>query len=159
MLLTATEFVSRLMGTGDGDGQRFEGLLLDGGGTGEDGEGSIGARAVTMVLRAMVARSASRLWKLWTGRAVGGASRGGFGECLGRASRLGDRTCARGLGGLPIVIVEHGGEAGAEMPLQIVDEHAREDVSAHTALQPIMDRSNVQVNGLQTTRSAFHRSR
>jgi hypothetical protein len=34
--------VIRLLGTGDGNDEKVEGLFLDGGGAGEDGEGSIG---------------------------------------------------------------------------------------------------------------------
>ncbi len=91
--------------------------------------------AVTTVLRARVARSARRLWKLWTGAPVGGSAGGLLGDGLGRALRLGDGAVAEGLGGLPVVVVvEHGGQPGAHAPLQPLDAPLLPGSSAEAAL-------------------------
>ena len=119
-------------------------------------KGRSGAMAVTIVLRASVARSASRLWKLWTGAPSAVRPVALLARARGRALRLGDRAFAQGFGGvLVVVVVEHRGEAGAQAPFQIIGEHAEEHVSADALLQPMMDRANVQIDGLQTAKGAL----
>ena len=51
---------------------------------------------------------------------------------------LGDDACAHRGGGLVIgLVVEHGGEPGAHVMLDVIGEHAQEDVGAHARRRPV----------------------
>jgi hypothetical protein len=57
-----------------------------------------------------------------------------FGDGRGRALGLGDDAGPEGFGGGFIgVVVEHRGEALAQMPFDVIGEHAKKDVSARVA--------------------------
>ena len=80
-------------------------------------KGRSGAMAVVTVFRAMVARSASRVWKLWTGRPSLVRPGGLLGDGGGRALGLGDDAGAERVCGLFVgVVVEHGRQALAHVP-------------------------------------------
>ena len=120
-------------------------------------KGRSGAIAVTTVFRARVARSASRVWKLWTGTPSAVRPVALLASARGRALRLGDGAFAHGLGGfLVVVVVEHRGETGAQAPFEVIGEHAEEHVSADAFLQPMIDRPDVEIDGLQTTKGVLH---
>ena len=116
-----------------------------------------GLSAVTTVLRASVARSASRLWKLWTGRpsgvrAVASAWRWPTGERCALATTLD----AERLGGLLVgIVVEHRREALAHVPLDMIGEHAQADVGAHARGGPMEDRSDLEIDGLDAAEGAL----
>ena len=86
-----------------------------------------------------------------------------FGEagCLLAAGDLG----ALGLGddagahrrGLFLIslVVEHRGEPGAHVILDMVGEHAQEDVGAHARRRPMEDWTQVDVDGLQGAECTF----
>jgi hypothetical protein len=68
----------------------------------------------------------------------------------GRAQRLGDGTGARGLGdGTIVVVIEHRREPGAQVPLDIIGEHAEEDVGAHARRAVVKERADFEVDGLE----------
>ena len=90
---------SLLLGTGDGESQEVEGLLLDRGRAGEDGEGAVRrARGHDGVAREGREIGEQGLEAV-DGDAVGGAAGGAFGEGGGGALRLGDGAVAQGFGG------------------------------------------------------------
>ncbi len=90
------------------------------------------------------------------GEAVFGASSGAFGESGGGAFGLGDEAGSQGLGGLfVVVVIEHRREAGAQVPFEIVGEHAQEHMCSDGFLQPMIDRSDVEIDGLETTKGAL----
>jgi hypothetical protein len=80
-----------------------------------------------------------------------------FGDGRGRALRLSDDTGSQGFGGRLLgIVVEHRGEALAQMPLDVIGEHAQRDVSAHARRRPLEDRSNLQIDDLDAPNNAFH---
>jgi hypothetical protein len=82
------------------------------------------------------------------------SSLGALGERSWRTLRLGDCTLAHGLGGVcVIVVVENRGETGAQVPFEVVSERAEEQVSADAFLQPMIDRPDMEIDGLQTTKA------
>ena len=77
--------------------------------------------------------------------ALGGIGALGFGDDAG-AHR----------GGLVIgLVVEHGGEPGAHVMLDVIGEHAQEDVGAHARRRPVEDRTQMDVDGLQGAERAL----
>ena len=119
-------------------------------------KGRSGAMAVTMVLRARVARSASRLWKLWTGAPSAVRPVALLARAAGERCALATGLSRSGFGGgLVVVVVEHRGEARAHVPFDVVGEHAQEHVGADAILQPMMDRADVQIDRLQAAKRAF----
>jgi hypothetical protein len=132
------------------DGEKFEGALLGWGGPGVKGEDvflvergggldagigrEIGKKCLEAVDRQAI-----------VGASEGLLADGGFGT-LG----LGDDAGAHGGGGFVIgVVVEHRGELGAHVMLDMVGEHAEQDMGAHPRRGPVEDRSQVDVDRLQ----------
>src|SRR5436189_2371590 len=58
-------------------------------------------------------------------------------------------------GGGIVVIEQHGFEALAHVPFDMAGEHAQEDMGAHPRRQPMVDRSQVQIDGLETAEGAL----
>ncbi len=91
------------------------------------------------------------------GQAVGralAAVRLGAGGGRRSGGRDGRGPCAGG--GLRVVVVEeHRGERAAHVPLDVVGEHAQEDVGAHAAGQPVVDGPHLEVDGLEAAKRAF----
>ena len=93
--------------------------------------------AISTVFLVSVARS---VWELWTGRPSGVRPV----VCL-----VTDDAGAERLGGfLVVIVIEHGRQALAHVPFEVVAEHAQEDVGAHPLGQPVVDRADVEVDGL-----------
>ena len=92
-----------------GEAEEIEGLLLDGGGAGEDGEGAICcSRGHDGVPRQGREIGEQGLEAVDRG-AVGGAARGAFGEGGRRALHPGDWAFPQGFGGvLLVVLIKHG---------------------------------------------------
>ena len=88
--LQQADFVSCLLGTGDGNAEEFEGLLLDCGRAGEDGEGSFGSYRRDDRIAREGGQVGQQALEAVHGRAFGGASGGALGEGGGRTLRLGD---------------------------------------------------------------------
>jgi hypothetical protein len=146
-----------LLGTSSGiDGEEVERLLLEFGWTcmhdelmsriecGGDGIsrqcGEVGEKGLKAVHRQAIRRRAMGL----------------FGDGRGRALRLGDDARSQSLGGrLVSIVVEHRSEVLAQMPLDVIGEHAQTDVSPHARRRPMEDRSNVQIHGLDAANSPF----
>src|SRR5271165_5328024 len=83
------------------------------------------------------------------GETIVGSAGGLLGEGGGRSLSLCDRALAERLGGLLVgVVVEHGGQALAHVPFEIIGEHAEEDVGTHAVFEPVVDRPDMEVDGL-----------
>ena len=110
-----------------------------------------------MVLRASVARSASSERKLCTGRPSSVRPV----VCLVTAA--GERwACAttlvrERLGGLLVGVVEqHRRQALTHVPFEIVGQHAEEDMRAHAIGQPVIDRPDLEIDGLDAAERPLH---
>src|SRR5208282_3966945 len=78
------------------------------------------------------------------GETIVGSAGGLLGEGGGRSLSLCDRALAERLGGLLVgVVVEHGGQALAHVPFEIIGEHAEEDVGTHAVFEPVVDRPDM----------------
>ena len=100
-----------------------------------------------------VARSPSRVWKLCTGQfAIAGsvrlraALRCAAGE--GSALATGEARAAS-RGGAVGLVEQHRGEAPTHVPLQIIGQHAEQDVGAHPRRGPMEHRTQFEIDGLQ----------
>ena len=83
-------------------------------------------------------------------QALIGALAGGFAACRLGALRRGDDGAALGLAGRLVVIVEQDrGERLAHVPFQIVGQHAQHDMGAHPMAATMMDRPNLEIDGLE----------
>jgi len=84
------------------------------------------------------------------GQAVVGAS-GGLLACGGFGTLgSGDDAGAHRGGGLVVgLVVEHRGELGAHVVLDMIGEHAEQDMGAHARRGPVEDRPQVDVERLQ----------
>ena len=90
------------------------------------------------------------------GQAVGGAL--GCGLALGGvgALGLGDDGGSGGLrGGLVVIVEQDGLERLAHVPFEIVGEHAQEHVGAHAVGTAMMDRPDLEIDGLDASKGAF----
>src|SRR5215831_7750669 len=106
-------------------------------------------------LSVQVARSRIRLWKLWTGRPLAVILLARFRSAAGEGS-AGATIEARASGGDGILVIEqHGFEALAHVPFDVAGEHAQKDVGAHPRRQPVVDRAEVQIDGLQAAKGAL----
>src|SRR5271168_73877 len=98
------------MGTGDAEGLEVAGLLLGGGGAGEDGEGAVGSDGGDDRVAGEGREVGQQALETVDGGAIGGSSGGLLGDGAWRALRLGDRTVAQCRGGvLVVVVIEHRG--------------------------------------------------
>src|SRR5271166_6482912 len=89
------------------------------------------------------------VWMVEPSSMIVGSACGLLGEGGGRSLSLGDRALAERLGGLLVgVVVEHEGQALAHVPFEIIGEHAEEDVGAHAVFEPVVDRPDMEVDGL-----------
>ena len=85
-----------------------------------------------------------------------GATGGLLAHGLGRALRLGDDAVASGFGRVLVgIVVEHRLEAGAHLPFDVVGEHAQEDVGADAVGEPMVDRPDLEIDGLQAAEGAL----
>ena len=118
-----------------------------------------GAAAVTTSLRVSVARSARRLWKLWTARPSSVRPRV---CCLGgrRACCFGDDAGALCGGGVAIVvIIEHRRQPGAQVPFDVIAEHAQEHMGADASAEPVVERPDLQIDRLQRAEGPLAKAR
>ena len=112
--------------------------------------------ATRMVLAVRVPRSASKRSEAVHGEVVGGALSGGLGACGGRAPGLLDHGGALLLGSGRVVVVEQERLEGlAHVPLDVVGEHAQEDVRPHPVGAAVVDRAYLQVDGLEGPKGAL----
>ena len=111
--------------------------------------------ATRMVLAVRVPRSASKVRKLCTGR-LSAALSGGLGVCRGRALGLLDHRGALSFGSGRVVVVEQERLEGlAHVPLDVVGEHAQEDVRPHPVGAAVVDRPHLQVDRLERPKGAL----
>ena len=90
------------------------------------------------------------------GQVVFGALSGGLGACGGRAPGLLDHRGALSFGGGRVVVVEQERLEGlAHVPLDVVGEHAQQDVGAHPVGAAVVDRPYLQVDGLEGPKGAL----
>ena len=112
-------------------------------------KGCSGAMAVTRVFRVSVARSASRVRKLWTGRPSSVRPvvclLTAAGERSALATTLARSASAHRLVG---VVVEQRRQALAHVPFEVVGQHAHKHVGTHAIGQPVIDRPDLEVDGL-----------
>jgi len=149
--------MTRLLGTREGDAEEIERLLLNGCGSGEDGERLVGGVGRDDRVARQGREIGEQALKAVRGNAVGPSPGRALGEGSGRALSPGDGADAQCFSGvLVVVVVEHRGETGTHMPLDVIGQHAQEDVGAHALLQPMVDRPDVQIDGLQATKRALH---
>ena len=115
-----------------------------------------GAIAVMMVLRASVARSASRLRKLCTGSSIRGPSGRLLGDRGRRALRLGHGLCAASAASLSSSSNSIGARRPAHVPFDVIGQHAQKHVRAHPIGQPVMHRTDLQIDRLDAAEGALH---
>ena len=72
------------------------------------------------------------------------------GRAFGRRHRV-----TGGLGRLILIGEEQFPPGLAHMPLNVVGEHAEEDVGPHSVTQTMVDGTDLEVDGLQGTKRAF----
>ena len=77
-----------------------------------------------------------------------------LGECCGGALGRRDRV-ARVLGVLVLVGEEERTQRLLHVPLDVVGEHAQEDVGAHAILVVVVDRAHLEVDGLEGAKRAL----
>src|SRR5436189_3526195 len=58
-------------------------------------------------------------------------------------------------GGGIVVVEQHGFETLAHVPFDMAGEHAQEDMGAHPGRQPMVDRAQVQIDGLEAAKGAL----
>src|SRR6516165_926203 len=71
---------------------------------------------------------------------------------LGRGN---DRGALAGGDGEIVVVEQHGFETLAHVPLDMAGEHAQEDMGAHPGRQPMVDRAQMQIDGLEAAKGAL----
>jgi len=54
-----------------------------------------------------------------------------------------------------VIVEQDGGERLAHVPFQMIGEHAQEHVGAHAWADPMEDRTNVEVDGLEAAEGAL----
>jgi hypothetical protein len=103
-----------------------------------------------IVLRVRSASAESRSRKLWQGKPVAVAF--GLRLALGLGGAGGP---GRGvwLGGGVFVVEEQLGPGLAQVPLEVVGEHAEQDVGAHAVLEPVVDRAGQEVEALSVRKA------
>jgi hypothetical protein len=126
--------VSLLLQRGRSRGEGEGALGVDGGHQGVSGErGEIGKQATEAVHR----------------KAVFGSASGLLGDGGGRALGFGNDAGAQRLGSLLVgVVVEHRGQPLAHVPFEIVRQHTQKHMGAHPVGQPMVDRPDLQIDGL-----------
>jgi hypothetical protein len=118
-----------------------------------------GLIAVTRVFRVRVARSLSRVRKLWTGRPFSVRPVVCLVTAAGERSALGDDAGALRFGRILVrVIVEQRRQALAHMPLQVIGEHAKKHVGPHAIDQPVIGRPDLEIDGLDAAEGALHQA-
>ena len=97
----------------------------------------------------IVARSASRVWKLWTGSPAAVHWVRALARVSGETWRAAPPT-PRGLRRVRIGVLEQQrGEPPLHVPLDVVGQHADEHVGAHAVFQVVVDRADLQVHRLE----------
>src|SRR6516225_3404729 len=112
-----------------------------------------GSRAVTRVFRVRVARSASRVRKLCTGRPSSVRPVVCLVMALAERSALAT-TLARNASAASFSVSSYsmGGQALAHVPFQVICEHAQKHVGAHAVGQPVVDWPDLEVDASQVER-------
>ena len=88
--------------------------------------------------------------------AIGGEFAGALAQRRRRGLCGGDDRGALAGGASRIVVVEqHGFEALAHVPFDMAGEHAQKDMGAHARGEPVVDRPDVQIDGLQAAEGAL----
>ena len=108
------------------------------------------------MFRVSVARSGQQRAKAVNRQPVLGLPGGLFGDGGRGAFGLGNDAGALCFGGLLIgVVVEHGRQTLAHVPFQILGEHAQKHVGADAICQPVINRPDLQVDGLEAAEGAL----
>ena len=91
---------------------------------------------------------------------VVGFLRGGLSSGGRRDLGLGHGREALGLGRVALVVVEqHRRERPAHVPFEMIGQHAEENMGAHARADPVMDRADLDVDGLQAAEGALDTAR
>ena len=129
--------------------------MLDGGGIGVEGEGGFGVVELHGV-SGEGAEIGEEGPEGLDGEAVVSALGGGL--LLGGGRALGgfDDGVPEGFGGFGVVVVEEEGcEVVSHVPLDVVGEHAEEDVGADAVGASVVDRSDLEVDGFEGAEGAL----
>jgi len=86
------------------------------------------------------------------GRLGHGLALGGLGALRGRNDGA---ACSPALSGI-VIIEQNRRQQAAHMPLDVVSEHAEQDVSADAIRQAMVNGPDVEVNRLQAAKGAFN---
>src|SRR5271166_3740532 len=145
--LIRSSWMGVLLGTGDA--QEVEGFFLDVCRPCGDCEGEVGREGGRDGVFGDGGEVVKQGVEAVDGETIVGSACGLLGEGGGRSLSLCDRALAERLGGLLVgVVVEHEGQALAHVPFEIIGEHAEEDVGAHAVFEPVVDRPDMEVDGL-----------
>ena len=90
------------------------------------------------------------------GKVGGGTLGGSFAARIGRGASGGNgRGSVRRVGMAEVVIEEHGGESLSHMELDVIGEHAEEDVGTDARGQVVIDGADLEVYGFVAAEGAF----
>ena len=113
-------------------------------------------RVVVISLRVQVARSRSKLWKLWTGPPWAVSLLARLRNAPGEGWAGATIEAAPASRGSEIVVVEqHWCQRLTHVPFEMIGEHAKEHVSAHARAEPMEDGTDVEVDGLEAAEGAL----
>jgi hypothetical protein len=91
--------------------------------------------------------------------AVLGSAGGLLSDSDGGALGFGNDAGAQHFGRILVcVIVEHGRQALAHVPLQVISEDAQKHVSPHPVGQPVRDRPDLEIDRLDATEGALYQA-
>jgi len=141
-----------LLATGLGDGgEEVEGAALDGGRFGFLLPGGCAFEAGLHGVADQRCEIGEQGLKAVDGRAVGGSLRSRFEGGTGGGLLGGDHILARFR--RLVVVKEHWSQRLAHVPLDVIGEHAQEDMGSHAILVAVVDGAHLQIDGLDASES------
>ena len=137
------------------DGEQTEGLGLDWGWGGDQGKAVSRIEGGGHLVEGAGGEVAQQGLEAVDRAAIGGEFAGALAQRGRRGlGRRDDRGALAGGGG-EIVVEQHGFEARAHVPFDMTGEPAQEDMGAHPGRQPMVDRAQVQIDGLEAAKGAL----
>ena len=140
-----------------GDAEQVEGLLLKLGWRGEHVEGRdlfvFGLDAVFDNRGQIAEQCLKALYPQPIVSLPGGSlAPSGLGAQCGRDDGSAGSLCL----GLVVIVEENGSQQLAHVPLHVIGQHAKQDMSTHAIRQAVMDGAHMQIDGLETAKGSFY---
>src|SRR5215471_5765631 len=138
------------------DGEQAKGLGLDRRRGGDQAEAISLVEGAAHLVECAGREVAQQAVKAVDRAAIGGDFAGTLAQRGQRRLSRGDDRGALAGGGSGIVVIEqHRFEALTHVPFDMAGKHAQEDLGAHPRRQPMVDRAQVQIDGLQAAKGAL----